>query len=206
MPPTLKTQCPKCNQKLNASDKHVGKPVRCPSCKHKWIVQKFESSGELSSVGKDSALETCGDEIPDSDKKKSGSVRETLGRFRLQKILGEGSYGVVYKAYDPVLGRTIALKIPRFSSTDQSRTKRFLTEAHAAAKLKHPNIVVVYESGEENRQPYIASEFVDGVPFSRFIENNPPDFQDSATIVKLLAEALFLCSSGRNCPSGHQAG
>ncbi len=129
------------------------------------------------------ADETVNRPLPKSD------IRH-LGRFEMKEALGGGAFGLVYKAYDPVLGRTVALKIPRFGSDDQSKTKRFLIEAHAAANLKHPNIVAVYESGEENGRPFIASEYVKGKTLSQKIKSNPPDFKEAAFLVRSLADAL----------------
>jgi len=94
--------------------------------------------------------------------KTGSSERRTFGRFELRGILGQGTYGHVYRAFDPTLDRDVALKIPKFQ-TDQSRAvERFLREAKAAARLRHPNIVAVFESGIVDNDYYIAAEFVAG--------------------------------------------
>src|SRR5262249_27141580 len=74
----------------------------------------------------------------------------SLGRFRLRRELGRGGFGVVYLAYDPVLGREVAVKVPHAERalTPELR-ERFRREARAASGLDHPNLVPVYEVGEE---------------------------------------------------------
>ncbi|HWY43055.1 MAG TPA: protein kinase [Candidatus Sulfotelmatobacter sp.] len=89
------------------------------------------------------------------------------GRYEIQSELGRGAMGVVYKAIDPVIGRTVAVKTLRLSEegTGLSRPEllnRFQTEARAAGLLTHPNIVVVFDAGEEDGLYYITMELVEG--------------------------------------------
>src|SRR5437899_676173 len=89
------------------------------------------------------------------------------GRYEIQGELGRGAMGVVYKAVDPVIGRTVAVKTLRISEegTGLSRPEllnRFQTEARAAGLLTHPNIVVVFDAGEEDGLYYITMELVEG--------------------------------------------
>jgi eukaryotic-like serine/threonine-protein kinase len=89
------------------------------------------------------------------------------GRYEIQGELGRGAMGVVYKAVDPVIGRTVAVKTLRLSEegTGLSRPEllnRFQTEARAAGLLTHPNIVVVFDAGEEDGLYYITMELVEG--------------------------------------------
>ncbi len=93
-----------------------------------------------------------------------------LGRFQLVSVLGQGGFGRVYKAWDPQLERMVALKVPTFSG-DSKLALRFQTEARSAAKLRHPNIVPTFESGQVSGQLYIASQFVDGKPLSAQIKS-----------------------------------
>src|SRR6201993_3002792 len=89
------------------------------------------------------------------------------GRYEIVGELGRGAMGVVYKAVDPVIGRTVAVKTIRLSEegTGLSRPElltRFQTEARAAGLLTHPNIVVVFDAGEEDGLYYITMELVLG--------------------------------------------
>ena len=86
-----------------------------------------------------------------------------LGRYELLELLGHGAMGVVYKAHDSFLDRTVAVKTYRqdVPITEQVR-KRFEREVRTASKLNHPNIVVVHDGGLEQDVPYLAMEYVEG--------------------------------------------
>jgi len=85
------------------------------------------------------------------------------GRYQIQGELGRGGMGIVYKAQDSVLDRTVALKVLPDALRDSPQAlKNFLREAKSAASLNHPNIVTVYDAGEQDGRYYIAMEYVDG--------------------------------------------
>ena len=92
-----------------------------------------------------------------------------FGRYEIQGTLGRGSMGVVYKAFDPLLERSLAIKVMS-PGTDEEAVRRFFREARATAGLRHPNIVSVYDIGEEDRQPYIAIEYLDGQDLGQFLK------------------------------------
>ena len=90
-------------------------------------------------------------------------VPARFANFILLEQLGKGGMGSVYKAYDETLGRTIALKVMQQSiGQDRAFVEQFLQEARALAAINHPHIVQIYSYGEENGQPYIVMELVDG--------------------------------------------
>jgi serine/threonine protein kinase len=104
-----------------------------------------------------------------TDRKSNGAMTTGLkaGRYEISGELGRGAMGVVYKATDPVIGRTVAVKTIKLSEegTGLSRPElltRFQTEARAAGLLTHPNIVVVFDAGEEDGLYYITMELVEG--------------------------------------------
>jgi serine/threonine-protein kinase len=89
------------------------------------------------------------------------------GRYEITGELGRGAMGIVYRAIDPVIGRTVAVKTLRLSEEGTGLTKaellaRFQTEARAAGLLTHPNIVVIYDGGEDNGRFFITMELVEG--------------------------------------------
>ncbi len=95
------------------------------------------------------------------------STLTKAGRYELREELGRGAMGVVYLANDPVIGRNVAVKMMRISEAGTGMTReqlvaRFQTEARAAGLLTHPNIVVVFDAGEEDGQFYITMELVEG--------------------------------------------
>src|SRR5947209_2579516 len=92
-------------------------------------------------------------------------IGSRIGVYEIVSRLGEGGMGEVYRAHDTRLGRDVALKIlPADVANDLSRRQRFELEARAVAALNHPNIVAVYDVGNENGVFYIVSELVDGEP------------------------------------------
>jgi serine/threonine protein kinase len=84
-------------------------------------------------------------------------------KYRIVREIGRGGMGVVHKAEDIKLQRTVALKFlpPHLADSDELK-ERFLIEARAAASLSHPNICVIHEVGEDEKRPYIAMEYVEG--------------------------------------------
>jgi predicted Ser/Thr protein kinase len=90
---------------------------------------------------------------------------QTVGRYEITGELGRGAMGVVYKALDPTIGRTVALKTMRLDVHGldaQEMVRRFQNEARAAGVLNHPNIVTIYDAGQQDGIFYIAMEFIEG--------------------------------------------
>ncbi|MFY9821030.1 MAG: protein kinase [Thermoanaerobaculia bacterium] len=81
-------------------------------------------------------------------------------RYRVERLLGAGGMGTVYKAFDPTLGRYVALKF--LHRNDDDHTQRFLREARAQARIAHPHVCQVHEVGEVEGRPYIAMQYIDG--------------------------------------------
>jgi serine/threonine protein kinase len=99
--------------------------------------------------------------------------------------------GVVYKAFDPQLKRFVAIKVMSAAGhADQQELERFRLEAEAIARLRHPNIVQVYEVGEHGGHPYIALEFVDGPTLAGFVQGEPQASRFAAELVATLAWAI----------------
>jgi serine/threonine-protein kinase len=95
-----------------------------------------------------------------------GVERPTLGRYELVEELGRGAMGIVYKGLDPKINRTVAIKTIHFDDVEEamlSQVKdRFFREAQAAGGLNHPNILTIYDSGEEMDVAWIAMEYLSG--------------------------------------------
>ncbi len=90
-----------------------------------------------------------------------------IGKYTIVGEIGRGAMGIVYKAIDPFIGRTVAIKTIRFDLLGSGpereiAQKRFIREAHSAGNLSHPNIVTIYDVGEDQGLSYIAMEYVDG--------------------------------------------
>src|ERR1041384_7173897 len=88
---------------------------------------------------------------------------EKVSHYRILEKLGAGGMGVVYLAEDMKLGRKVAIKILGHEfTTNKDRLNRFEQEASAASNLNHPNILTIYEVGEDDGRHYIATEYIDG--------------------------------------------
>jgi len=98
-----------------------------------------------------------------------------IGKYHILELVGEGAMGVVYKAKDSVLDRTVAVKVMNdaIARSDELRT-RFLREAQAAASLQHPNVVSIYDLGEVDGHLYIAMEFVQGADLEALMQGHEP--------------------------------
>ncbi len=100
---------------------------------------------------------------------------QTIGRYQVQESIGFGAMGAVYKAFDPLIKRTLAIKtirldIPRQSPQYRSFIDRFYHEARISGTLSHPNIVTLFDIGEENGLPYLAMEYVEGETIAGILE------------------------------------
>ena len=116
---------------------------------------------------------------------------EQFGHFRLERELARGGMGVVFKARDEKLDRTVALKMVltgRLASEDEVR--RFQTEAQAAAGLDHPNIVPVYEAGEFEGRQYLSMAFVDGTSLQDKANGQPLPPREAAELIAVIARAI----------------
>ncbi|MGB9093001.1 MAG: serine/threonine-protein kinase [Gallionella sp.] len=123
-----------------------------------------------------------------------------LGRYRIQAELGRGAMGVVYKAHDPVLDRTVALKTIALDDTEQDREEyqaRFFQEAKAAARLNHPALITIYDFGEENALAYMAMELLNGSELSERMGQASIPVSEAVAIAEQVAEGLaFAHDSG----------
>jgi eukaryotic-like serine/threonine-protein kinase len=117
---------------------------------------------------------------------------QTLGRYQLERVLGKGAMGVVYAAHDPKLDRKVAVKTILKSNLDpdtaREYSRRFEREALAVARLNHPNIVQVFDFGEEGDVAYIVMEFIRGRELKSFFESNENFSQKQA--VRIMCELL----------------
>ncbi|HVS35666.1 MAG TPA: protein kinase [Gemmataceae bacterium] len=105
--------------------------------------------------------------------------------------LGSGAFGTVYKARDPELDRTVALKVPRAGNVaGLQELDRFLREARSAAQLRHPSIVSVHEVGQADGLPFIVSDFVQGATLADVLSARRPSFRDAAELIAAVADAL----------------
>jgi len=119
----------------------------------------------------------------------------TIGRYVVEELVGVGGMGQIYRAHDPVLRRTVAIKListKLMSGADRADyIKRFRREAEAAARCAHPNIVAVYDFALHEEQPYLAMEFVAGQSLRQLLDEVPVmDIPDAIAIMLQVLDAL----------------
>jgi serine/threonine protein kinase/formylglycine-generating enzyme required for sulfatase activity len=115
-----------------------------------------------------------------------------IGRYRVEKVLGEGGFGLVYLAHDDQLQRPVAVKVPhRRLVSRPEEAEAYLTEARTVANLDHPNIVPVYDVGNNEKYPvFIVSKYVEGSTLARRIKENRPSVAEASELVATVAETL----------------
>ncbi|MDA1166238.1 MAG: SUMF1/EgtB/PvdO family nonheme iron enzyme, partial [Planctomycetota bacterium] len=115
-----------------------------------------------------------------------------LGRYRLERILGEGAFGRVYLAYDEELQRQVAIKVPtaeRFQKPEDA--EQYLAEARTVASLDHPHIVPVHDVGRtDDGSIYVVSKFIEGCTLDDRIKQDRPSHDESARLIATVAQAL----------------
>ncbi len=196
------TVCANCGAKLRVEPEKDLRRLRCPRCLEPLASTSSEEPDPVARAVPDQSQQQtetydAGRTLSYSDVggyQPSATVRQ-IGRFEIRRILGKGGFGRVLLAYDPVLDRNLALKVPRFAADETRHVERFVREAKAAARLRHPNIVAVFESGRIGDQYYIAAEYVDGKPLSVRLAEGSIDFRDAARWIREIAQALAYAHS-----------
>src|SRR6267378_1702499 len=116
---------------------------------------------------------------------------KSISRYRILEKLGSGGMGDVYLAEDTKLGRKIALKLLAEELTqNRDRLSRFDQEAYAASALNHPNILTIYEVGDEGGRHFIATEFIDGITLRKRLGGAPMDLSEVLDVAIQVAGAL----------------
>src|SRR5262245_11020455 len=127
-----------------------------------------------------------------TDVSSSGPIRgQTVAHYRILESLGSGGMGVVYRAEDVRLGRSVAVKfLPPELSHDRVAADRFQREARAASSLNHPNICTLYDIGKHEGQPFLVMELLEGHVLKHFVDGQPLDIGRAIDLAIEIADAL----------------
>jgi tetratricopeptide (TPR) repeat protein len=123
--------------------------------------------------------------------------QHAIGKYRLVSRIGQGAMGEVFKAHDPSLNRLVAVKtISSSLGTETELRRRFLREAQSAARLNHPNIITVYDFGEEEGRIYMAMELLEGSDLKDLIGSHAlPDLERKLDVMEQICEGLAFAHS-----------
>src|SRR6266852_210895 len=113
-----------------------------------------------------------------------------LGAYVVQEFIGQGAMGVVYRAYHAELERVAAVKVLQGLATDGDSTARFRREAQAIARMRHPNVLNVFDFGEFEGTPYMIVEYVEGGSLSPRVKNGPLDRDAAIAFLRGIGDAL----------------
>src|SRR5262245_26752779 len=120
---------------------------------------------------------------------------ERIGKYEIQALIGRGGFGTVYRAFDSTIGRAVAVKILP-AGTDAEVIARFSREAAAAGNLHHSNIITIYDFGEQEGQPYLVMELVEGEDLRTIIRSKS---------LPLLKKVDILTQTARGLAAAHAA-
>jgi len=117
---------------------------------------------------------------------------QRIGRYRIEKVLGKGSFGLVYLAHDEQLSRSVAIKVPHAKLISKPEdAEAYLTEARTVANLDHPGIVPVHNAGSTDNCPcYVVSKYIEGTDLATRLRQQRLKYRDAAELVATVAEAL----------------
>jgi serine/threonine protein kinase len=116
---------------------------------------------------------------------------QTIGRFEIRRELGRGAQSVVYLAWDPQLQRDVAIKTMHFATAEADQNAALLAEARTISKLRHPNVVPIFDAGEQGGDPYLVFEYVEGRSLADTLKADgamPPG--KAADMMRQVADAL----------------
>src|SRR5688572_2282677 len=129
--------------------------------------------------------------LADLAKNAAASRPEQVGRYELRESVGEGASALVYRAWDTKLGRIVAVKILRdVAALSEIARLRFLREGQATAGLLHPNVVSVYDVGEEGGRLYLVMEFVEGRTLAQDLAREPGPLRERIVLLERAARGV----------------
>ena len=142
--------------------------------------------------GDGAELERSPVQVPETTASSPPDCPQQIGRYRVERLLGKGGFGLVYLAHDDQLQRRVAIKVPHRELTSQSSdAEAYLAEARSLARLDHPHIIPVHDVGRSDQFAcFFVSKFIDGTNLGRWMEQSGATHGEAAELVATIAEAL----------------
>jgi serine/threonine-protein kinase len=187
---------PSCGRPSRLGGDALGRTFRCGHCGAKLPGRPTAGPGAGEAVEAEADPDVPDpwdvEELVGSRTRTLGAATPTrVGRYQVRGLLGAGTCAAVYRAFDPELCREVALKVPHANKVARPAAReRFLDEARAVARLRHPGIVPVYDAGRHGSLPYLATALIEGPTLARLLEGGPLGFDRAAEVAADLAEAL----------------
>ena len=186
----MQARCPNCEETITVHESDCPDELQCSSCGtvfHRAISDtvtlQSQRDGETVVFLRSSANE-------DSEP-ASSTPQKHFGDYELLAEIARGGMGVVYKARQISLNRIVGLKMIKSGElAGEDEVQRFRTEAEAAAQLDHPNIVGIYEVGEQNGQHFFSMGFVEGVGLDEKLKDGPLPPREAAELIATIADAV----------------
>src|SRR5882724_8692183 len=151
------------------------------------VAEVDTSAGSLDDLSRDNAKPTSGVK----EAVRAATMLGELGDYELLEEIGRGAQGVVFRARQKSLNRTVALKVISLGQwASKAHLKRFRREAEAAASLDHPSIVPIYEVGERDGSCYFSMKFVEGGQLDQVIERKPMSIRQAAELISKVARTV----------------
>ena len=196
-------RCPHCHNPIEILDDSPPAGIACPSCGSRFvqgeaqtIIVEAKHTGATITYVRDSS-------IVDSPPTDDTATPTLIGDYEILEALARGGMGVVYKARQRSLNRTVALKmILAGQLASEEEAKRFQSEAESAAKLDHPGIVPIFEVGEQDGQHYFSMGYIEGKSLAaRVNRDGPLPPRDAAEHVCQIAEAVAFAHRSSSTPT-----
>jgi len=172
--------------------------LACPECEKVYLVHNYDPTKIVKckkcNIALIGGVKIGGDEfVTEEVLEEDPLLGQSIAHYRIVGLLGEGGMGTVYKAYDELLKRNVAVKVLVRNSPRRKRTdfERFRQEARSAAGLHHPNIVTIFDVGETDDYNYLAMEYLDGRNLHELLSSKKKfSVREATTIVRQVAIGL----------------
>ena len=186
----MESRCPSCDEAITIEGEDCPEELHCSSCGTAFhraltdtLMVQTDGEGETVVFLRSSANE--------EGRPASATTEKQFGDYELLEEIARGGMGVVYKARQISLNRIVALKMIKSGElAGDDEVQRFRTEAEAAAQLDHPNIVGIYEVGEQNGQHFFSMGFVEGVGLDEKLKDGPLPPREAAELIATIADAV----------------